>query len=212
MQPWLAALPTPTSAGALNNFLAPPIPDSILADSDYYMWRLDVQGGTNHVFASFWHQTAPPKFYSQLPQAISNEIVFRPAELLGQPVELRQDHHVHAGQSHVRRVLEPERGLRLRQRELRGPVPADRRHGGQFGGAADRPRSVRGPRVQRRSPARADHDAPDLHRQRRRDVGERHAHAEGRHGMAQDHGQPALHGQRGRHRSSSGEDQRASLA
>ena len=72
VQPWLAALPTPTSAGALDNFLAPPIPDSILADSDYYMWRLDVQGGTNHVFASFWHQTAPPKFYSQLPQPISN--------------------------------------------------------------------------------------------------------------------------------------------
>ena len=39
VQPWLAALPTPTSAGALNNFLAPPIPDTILADSDYYMWR-----------------------------------------------------------------------------------------------------------------------------------------------------------------------------
>jgi len=73
VQPWLAALPTPTSAGALNNFLAPPIPDSILADTDYYMWRLDVQGSTDHVFASFWHQTAPPKFYSQLPQAIANE-------------------------------------------------------------------------------------------------------------------------------------------
>jgi len=73
VQPWLAALPQPTSAGALNNFLAPPIPDSILADSDYYMWRLDVQGGSNHVFGSFWHQTAPPKFYSQLPQPIANE-------------------------------------------------------------------------------------------------------------------------------------------
>ena len=71
--PWLAALPQPTSGGALNNFLAPPIPDSILADSDYYMGRVDVQAGTNHVFASFWHQTAPTKFNSLLPQQIASE-------------------------------------------------------------------------------------------------------------------------------------------
>ncbi len=71
--PWLAALPTPTSPGALNNFLAPPIPDTILGDSNYYMGRVDVQAGSNHVFASFWHQRAPAKFYSQLPQAIATE-------------------------------------------------------------------------------------------------------------------------------------------
>ncbi len=74
MQPWLAALPNPTSAGPLNNFQAPPIPDTILGDSDYYMWRIDSQIGNNdHVFASFWHQRAPAKFYSQLPQAIATE-------------------------------------------------------------------------------------------------------------------------------------------
>ena len=74
VQPWLAALPNPTSGGPLNNFLAPPIPDTILGDSDYYMWRLDSQIGNNdHVFASFWHQRAPAKFYSQLPQAIATE-------------------------------------------------------------------------------------------------------------------------------------------
>jgi hypothetical protein len=74
VQPWLAALPNPTSAGPLNNFQAPPIPDTILGDSDYYMWRIDSQIGNNdHVFASFWHQRAPAKFYSQLPQAIATE-------------------------------------------------------------------------------------------------------------------------------------------
>jgi len=73
VQPWLSALPTPTSAGPLNNFQAPPIPDTILGDSDYYMWRIDTQFGTNHVFASFWHQRAPAKFYSQLPQSIATE-------------------------------------------------------------------------------------------------------------------------------------------
>ena len=71
--PWLAALPTPTSPGALNNFLAPPIPDTILGDSNYYMGRVDVQAGSDHVFASFWHRRAPAKFYSQLPQAIATE-------------------------------------------------------------------------------------------------------------------------------------------
>jgi hypothetical protein len=71
--PWLAALPTPTSPGPLNNYLAPPIPDTILGDSDYYMGRVDVQSGSNHVFGSFWHQRAPAKFYSQLPQAIATE-------------------------------------------------------------------------------------------------------------------------------------------
>ncbi len=37
------------------------------------MWRIDTQFGTNHVFASFWHQRAPAKFYSQLPQPIATE-------------------------------------------------------------------------------------------------------------------------------------------
>ena len=78
VQPWLAALPTPTSGGTLNNFQAPPIPDTILGDSDYYMWRLDWQGGNDHIFASFWHQRAPAKLYSQLPQQIATETLSDP--------------------------------------------------------------------------------------------------------------------------------------
>ena len=83
---YLQALPTPTNGGPLNNYLAPPIPDTILGNSDYYMWRIDTQVGSNdHVFASFWHQRAPAKFVSSLPQIIANETLSRPAELLGQP-------------------------------------------------------------------------------------------------------------------------------
>jgi hypothetical protein len=71
---WLDALPTPTSDGPLNNYLAPPIPDTILGNSDYYLGRFDLQIGNNdHMFASFWHQRAPAKFVSTLPQAIANE-------------------------------------------------------------------------------------------------------------------------------------------
>ena len=78
VQPWLSALPTPTSAGSLNNFQAPPIPDTILGDSNYYMGRVDLQGGNHHVFASFWHQRAPAKLYSRLPQQIATETLSDP--------------------------------------------------------------------------------------------------------------------------------------
>jgi hypothetical protein len=78
VQPWLDALPTPTSAGSLNNYQAPPIPDTILGDSDYYMWRLDWQAANDHVFASFWHQRAPAKLYSRLPQPIATETLSDP--------------------------------------------------------------------------------------------------------------------------------------
>ena len=42
------------------------------------MWRLDWQGGNDHVFASFWHQRAPVKLYSQLPQEIATETLSDP--------------------------------------------------------------------------------------------------------------------------------------
>ena len=71
---WLDALPTPSNDLPLNNYLAPAIPDTILGNSDYYMGRFDLQiGGSDHMFASVWHQRAPAKFASTLPQAISND-------------------------------------------------------------------------------------------------------------------------------------------
>ena len=74
VQPWLAALPMPTIGGPKNNYLAPAIPDTILGNADYFMWRYDLQLGTkDHMFASFCHQRAPVKSYSQLPQPIASE-------------------------------------------------------------------------------------------------------------------------------------------
>jgi hypothetical protein len=73
-QAWLRQLPQPTSAGPTNNYLAPAIPDTILGNSDYYMGRFDLQAGNkDHMFVSMWHQRAPAKFASTLPQAIANE-------------------------------------------------------------------------------------------------------------------------------------------
>ena len=73
-QAWLQHLPTPTNDRPTSNYLAPPIPDTILGNSDYYMGRYDLQLGDNdHFFASFWHQRAPAKFVSELPQALSSQ-------------------------------------------------------------------------------------------------------------------------------------------
>jgi len=117
---WLAALPQPTGAGPLNNFLAPAIPDTILGNSDYYMGRYDLQFGTkDHAFLSIWHQQAPAKFVSSLPQPIANETILGSPELVGQPVQLRSDLFVEPPQPHVHGVLEPERGVRLGQRVVR---------------------------------------------------------------------------------------------
>src|SRR4029453_11677694 len=57
-----------------NNYLGPPIPDSILGNSNYFLGRYDLQiGNTDHMFASFWHQRAPAKFHSVLPQEIASD-------------------------------------------------------------------------------------------------------------------------------------------
>ncbi len=42
-------------------------------------------GSNDHVFASFWHQRAPAKFVSTLPQTIANETYSDPQNSLGQP-------------------------------------------------------------------------------------------------------------------------------
>ena len=73
MQPWLAALPTPDQQRAAEQLLGPAIPDTILGNSDYYMGRFDVQLKSTTIFTSVWHQRAPAKFVSVLPQPIASE-------------------------------------------------------------------------------------------------------------------------------------------
>jgi len=75
VQPWLDALPAPTSGGPKNNFLAPAIPDSVLSNADYFMWRYDLQLGTkDHLFASFYRQLAHIPSDTQLPQPVASEV------------------------------------------------------------------------------------------------------------------------------------------
>ena len=72
---FLGFLPTPTSDGPLNNYLVPTaIPDTILADSNYYFMRFDTyMGQKDHVAISLWHQRAPAKFFSALPHELATE-------------------------------------------------------------------------------------------------------------------------------------------
>ena len=72
---WLQFLPTPTSEGPLNNYLAPaPVPDTILGNSNYFMGRFDTYiGSKDHIAISLWHQRAPAKFVSILPREIATE-------------------------------------------------------------------------------------------------------------------------------------------
>jgi len=76
----LGFLPSPTSDGALNNYLVPTaIPDSILADSNYYFFRFDTYAGQNdHLAISLWHQRAPAKFFSALPHELATDTLSDP--------------------------------------------------------------------------------------------------------------------------------------
>lgn len=66
---WFQYLPDPTNSGALNNYLVPqPVPDSILAGANHYLYRIDhYWGDRNHIFATVWRQHTPIKFACTLP-------------------------------------------------------------------------------------------------------------------------------------------------
>ena len=87
---FLQFLPQPTSGGPLNNYLVPDaIPDTILGDSDYYFGRFDMYvGQKDHFAVSLWHQRAPGEvLLDPAPRARQRDLL-RPAELLGQPLQL----------------------------------------------------------------------------------------------------------------------------
>ena len=87
--------------------------------------------GNNHVFASFWHQRAPAKFYSQLPQPIATETYSDPQNSWVNRMNFDKIltstlvNHMSAG------YLNRNEGYGCVNRELRGRFPADRGRGGQ---------------------------------------------------------------------------------
>jgi hypothetical protein len=65
---WMKFLPTPTSAGPINNFLAPAVSDGILANLNEYLFRIDhYWGEKDHFFFTIWRQLTLPIAQCQLP-------------------------------------------------------------------------------------------------------------------------------------------------
>ncbi len=65
---WMKYLPTPTSGGPFNNFLAPPVSDGILSNLNEYLFRVDhYYGDKDHFFVTIWRQSTLPIPQCQLP-------------------------------------------------------------------------------------------------------------------------------------------------
>jgi hypothetical protein len=72
---WLKYSPDPNLPGTLNNYRSPKaIPDGILANSNYFMGRVDYYyGESDHFYGTLWHQRAERKYNSILPMEIATE-------------------------------------------------------------------------------------------------------------------------------------------
>ncbi len=67
-QQWMKFLPTPTSSGPFNNYLAQPISDGILSNLNEYLFRVDhYWGEKDHFFFTIWRQLTQPNEQCTLP-------------------------------------------------------------------------------------------------------------------------------------------------
>jgi hypothetical protein len=67
-QQWMQYLPTPTSPGPINNYLAQPISDGILSNLNEYLFRVDhYWGEKDHFFVTIWRQLTQPNEQCTLP-------------------------------------------------------------------------------------------------------------------------------------------------
>jgi hypothetical protein len=78
---WMKYLPTPTSSGPYNNYLGIPTPDSILAATDLFLYKIDHYWGDNdHVFATIWRQKNPFSVHCSLPIQICSSSPANPED------------------------------------------------------------------------------------------------------------------------------------
>ncbi|MEO8661260.1 MAG: carboxypeptidase regulatory-like domain-containing protein [Bryobacteraceae bacterium] len=65
---WMKFLPTPTSDGPTNNYLAQPVSDGILANVNHFLYKIDHYWGDNdHFFLTIWRQKSLPNEQCELP-------------------------------------------------------------------------------------------------------------------------------------------------
>ncbi len=72
---YLKFMPTPTSPGATNNYtLSRAVPDTLTANSKYFMFRIDHNYGySDHFYFSYWRQYTAPNLATTLPREIAND-------------------------------------------------------------------------------------------------------------------------------------------
>jgi len=77
---YLAELPTPTNGQSQNNYtLSRPVPDTLVANSNVYMFRIDHNyGDKDHFYFFWWRQFTGYNTATQLPLAIATESPTRP--------------------------------------------------------------------------------------------------------------------------------------
>ena len=156
-------------------------------------------GGNDHAFSSFWHQRAPAKFVSSLPQKIANGTFSDPQDSTVSRINWDRTftssllNHMSMG------YLNRNEGYGSINQEFVDDLP-------QIAGVAgyNAPPVIRfndefesGTETNRGSTSEH-HHAADVHHQRRRDLDEERAYAQGWHGMAQDHGEHPPQQQQGR--------------
>ncbi len=65
---WMSYLPTPTSPGPYNNFLAQPVSDGILSNVNHFLYKIDhYWGEKDHIFVTIWRQATQPNQQCALP-------------------------------------------------------------------------------------------------------------------------------------------------
>lgn len=65
---WMGYLPTPTSSGPYNNFLAQPVSDGILSNVNHFLFKIDhYWGEKDHFYATIWRQITQPNNQCALP-------------------------------------------------------------------------------------------------------------------------------------------------
>jgi hypothetical protein len=72
---YLAKMPAPTSLGATNNYtLSRAVPDTLTANSKYFMFRIDHSYGySDHFYFSYWRQYTAPNLATTLPREIADD-------------------------------------------------------------------------------------------------------------------------------------------
>jgi hypothetical protein len=77
---YLAQLPTPTNSNTINNYTVPrPVPDTLVANSNVYMTRIDHNyGDKDHFYFFWWRQFTGYNLATALPQIIATENPPRP--------------------------------------------------------------------------------------------------------------------------------------